>query len=192
MIRARLRPTELQPETSIHAYQNLIRQGRAELANTRLRSRKRAVSHARFMKKRGYAQGYQAGVDEAKADCARAIEALRDAYSTALEAAQKDILATAQAMAERFIDRSLLENPEIMSSWIQQSIEVLKRSRPLTLHYHPRYERIMATVAPTLPTEVSARADSKLDGIDFTIAGEPGGVEFSWRESLRGGGHNER
>lgn len=185
MIRARLRPPDVPPELSIVAYKNLIKEGRSKIAKQRLLSRKRAHSYARLVRRRGFNIGYMEGLAAAQEDYTQAMQALRLRYSTLLEAAQKDTLELAQGLAERFIEASALENPKILESWIQRSLETLKHSRKLIIKYHPRYERMMALLAQALPDGISIQLDTLLQDTDFTIQGASGGVEFSWRTAIR-------
>lgn len=185
MIRARLRPTEIQPEVSLQAYRTLIQSGRTEIAQERLRSRNKSLSYARFIRKKAFSKGYLEGLAAAQNDYAQAMQALRLRYSTILDAAKEDTRALAYLLVERLIDMSALENPAILEAWIHQGLETLKQTRNLVIAYHPRYERMMSFLASRLPQGISTRSDKNIQDVDFLIRGEAGGVEFSWRSALR-------
>jgi flagellar biosynthesis/type III secretory pathway protein FliH len=184
MIQARLLPTSLQPETSLESYRNLIAQGRQVIAQERLKSRKKALGYARHIRERGYHDGYAAGLAAAQHNCQSAIDALKARYDEALSAAKADVQQLAQTLAEHIVNKALLERPEALARWINDSVNLLKRSRTLKLSYNPRYESIMEQVAEKIPQGVVAYSDSSLTDTDFVLEADSGGVEFAWKKVI--------
>jgi flagellar biosynthesis/type III secretory pathway protein FliH len=184
MIQARLLPTSLQPETSLESYRNLIAQGRQAIAQERLKSRTKALGYARHIRERGYQDGYAAGLKAAHDRCQAAIDALKARYDDALSAAKADVQQLAQTVAEHLVDKALLEKPEALARWVNESIALLKRSRTLKLGYNPRYESIMERVTERLPQGIVAYPDPTLESADFVLEADTGGVEFAWKKVI--------
>jgi flagellar biosynthesis/type III secretory pathway protein FliH len=184
MLRARLNPTQLAPDISVQTFKQTVSLGRAVLSEERKKSRQKACRYAKHIRSRGYSKGYHDGLAAAQEECAAALRALRSCYEDALTAAKHDAHALATALAERIIDSTLLERPEVLLAWIQESLQMLKRSRALHLSFQLRYAGVMQQVMPHLPEGITAQADASLTEADFIMSGESGGVEFSWRNIL--------
>jgi flagellar biosynthesis/type III secretory pathway protein FliH len=184
MRKARLVPTQLAPEITVQTFKQTLTMGRSVLCDERKKSRQKASRYAKYIRARGFTTGYQAGLAAAQEECAAALRALRSCYEDALTAAKNDAHALATALAERIIDSTLLERPEVLLAWIQESVQMLKRSRNLHLSFQPRYAGVMQQVMPHLPEGVTAQADASLTDADFILSGDSGGVEFSWRNIL--------
>jgi flagellar biosynthesis/type III secretory pathway protein FliH len=185
MLKARLVPTQLAPDITVQTFKQTIKLGRSVLCEERKKSRHKACRYAKHIRARGFSKGYQEGLAAAQEECAAALRALRSCYEDALSAAKHDAHALATALAERIIDSTLLERPEVLLAWIQESLQMLKRSRTLHLSFQPRYSGVMQQVMPHLPEGITAQADSSLTEADFIMNGESGGVEFSWRNILQ-------
>lgn len=184
MIRARLRSTSLAPDISVQAFKQTVNLGRSVVCHERKRSRHKAYRYAQYVRARSFARGYQEGLAQAQHECLAALQALRNCYEDALSAAKNDAHALATALAERIIDSSLIERPEVLMAWIQEGLQVLKRARTLHLSYQPRYTAMMERIAPHLPQGITTTADGSLGEADFVISSESGGIEFSWRGIL--------
>jgi flagellar biosynthesis/type III secretory pathway protein FliH len=184
MIRARLVPTQLSPDIPVQTFKHTMTLGRQVICEERKKSRAKACRYAKHIRARGFAQGYKEGLAAAQAECAAALQALRNCYEEAINSAKSDTHALAINLAERIIDSTLLARPEVLLAWIQESFEILKRARSLRLSFHPRYQGIMHQVSKHLPDGIALQADSSLTDADFILSSEHGGVEFSWRDIL--------
>jgi len=185
MLQARLIPTQLAPDVTVQTFKRTIQIGRKVLCDERKRSRQKACRYAKHIRERGFAKGYQEGLAAAKAECEATLRALRNCYEDAINAAKSDTHALATSLAERIIDTSLLERPEVLLAWIQEALQLLRRSRNLHLSYQPRYASVMQQVLNHLPQNITASADPCLLEADFTINSDSGGIEFSWRNALQ-------
>lgn len=184
MLRARLLPTQIAPDVTVQTFKDTVTLGRQVLSEERRRSRQKAHRYARHIRERGFTKGYQEGLAAAQAECTAALRALRSCYEDALTAARNDTHALATSLAERIIDSTLLERPEVLLAWIQESLQLLKRSRNLQISFQPRYSGVMQQIAAHLPQGITAQVDPALTDADFAINGDSGGVEFSWRNAL--------
>jgi flagellar biosynthesis/type III secretory pathway protein FliH len=185
MIRARLVPTQLSPDIPVQTFRHTVSLGRQVICEERKRSRAKACRYAKHVRARGFEKGYQEGLAAAQAECAAALQALRNCYEEAINAAKSDTQALATNLAERIIDTTLMARPEVLLAWIQESLQILKRARSLHLAFQPRYQGIMEQVSEHLPDGVTIQADPSLTEADFILSSESGGVEFSWRDILR-------
>jgi flagellar biosynthesis/type III secretory pathway protein FliH len=163
----------------------MIAHGRQVIAQERLKSRNKALGYARHIRERGYQDGYAAGLQAAHDTCQAAMDALKARYDDALSAAKADLQQLAQNLAEHLVDKALLEKPEALARWINDSIALLKRSRTLKLTYHPRYESIMQHVAERIPQGIAAHPDPTLESADFVLEADSGGVEFAWKKVIQ-------
>lgn len=184
MLRARLLPTQIAPDVTVQTFKDTVTLGRQVLSEERRRSRQKAHRYARHIRERSFSKGYQDGLAAAQAECTAALRALRSCYEDALTAASNDAHVLACSLAERIIDSTLLERPEVLLAWIQESLRLLKRSRNLHISFQPRYSGVMQQIAEHLPEGITAQVDPKLIDADFAIAGDSGGVEFSWKNAL--------
>jgi hypothetical protein len=75
------------------------------------------------------------------------ITEIKRVYDTTVDTARLDVLETSRNLAQHIVDTALMEHPDILMRWIQQALTVLKRSRTLTLRYHPRLEARSVTSA---------------------------------------------
>ena len=184
MLRARLVPTQIAPDVPVQTFKDTVGLGRQVLAKERQRSRQKAHRYARHIRERGYSKGYQEGLAAAQAECAAALRAIRSCYEDALTAAKHDTHALATTLAERIIDSTLLERPEVLLAWIQEALQLLKRSRNLHISFQPQYCGVMQQIAEHLPQGITAHVDPALTDADFAINGDSGGIEFSWRNAI--------
>lgn len=187
MLRARLLPTRIAPDVTVRTFKDTVRLGRQVLSEERRRSRQKAHRYAKHVRQRGFSKGYQEGLAAAQSECAAALHALRSCYEDALIAARDDTHALATSLATRIIDSTLLERPEVLLAWIQESLQLLKRSRNLTISFRPRYFDVMQQIAAHIPQGITAQVDPTLTDADFAINGDSGGIEFSWRNALSDG-----
>ena len=185
MKKVKLHSSGLSPEFGLEAYRAIIDSGRAQIASTSSKARSKSLAYARYIRKRGYDQGYQAGSLAAQKSAAAAIEAIRSSYDVALDLARNDAVKMAHDLAEQLVDRALLAHPDTILAWINTAFSYLKRSRKLRISYHPRYAEIMQIIARDIPDTIVISADSALADIDLVITGESGGIEINWRESLQ-------
>jgi flagellar biosynthesis/type III secretory pathway protein FliH len=158
--------------------------GRSILGQERRRSRQRALHYAALVKSRGFSKGYQEGLASAHRECAATLEALRNCYEGALALAAKDTHTLAVHLAERIVDRALMQHPEILFAWIEHCLGILRRSRTLQLSFKPQYEEVMLHVTQQLPPGLVVRSDASLTKADFIISGDNGDIEFAWRKAL--------
>jgi flagellar biosynthesis/type III secretory pathway protein FliH len=184
MIRARLIPNQLSPDIPVQAFKHTITLGRQVICEERKRSRAKAYRYAKHIRARSFAKGYNEGLAAAQAECTAALQALRNCYEQAINAAKSDTHALATNLAERIIDSTLLMRPEALLAWIHESLQILKRARSLHLLFQPRYGDIMQQVSKHLPDGITIEADPSLTDVDFILSSENGGVEFSWRDIL--------
>jgi hypothetical protein len=87
-------------------------------------------------------------------------------------------------LAEEIVQQTFERHPETFLPLLSRALQILKRGRSFHLVYHPRYERSIQLLVPSLPPGIILRADTTLDRIDFTMSCEEGGVESAWREAL--------
>lgn len=184
MIRTQLNPTQLSPDISVQTFSHTLALGRQSICEERKRSRSKACRYAKRIRARGFSRGYSDGLSAAQAECTATLQALRSCYEDAINAAKSDAQALATNLAELIIDRTLLSRPEVLLAWIEESLQILKRTRSLHLSFHPRYKGVMQQLSERLPDGISVQADSSLTDTDFIVRSEHGGVEFSWRDVL--------
>jgi flagellar biosynthesis/type III secretory pathway protein FliH len=175
----------LAPEIPVQTFRDTIKLGRGIISDERRRSRLKALRYAKKIRSRGFNRGYQAGLAAAQGECLVMLQALRGCYEDAVVAAKSDTIALATALAERIVDTTLLERPEVLLAWIEEGLGVLKRSRSLHLSFQPRYQALIEHIQMRLPDTITAEADASLSDSDFVIRSEIGGVEFSWRSVLK-------
>lgn len=184
MIKSQLLPSRIPAECAATVYRAIMRDGRGAIAAQMLAARKRASSYARRLRAKGYSAGYEDGIRAARRDCEHALLQLRKAYSDAIAVATGDVQSLTYQLAEKLVDRAFLEKPEVLLSWLERALTLLKRSRALSIHYHPRYEHIMKLISSYLPPAVSSVSSDTLGELDFRIEGERGGVACSVRDAL--------
>ena len=185
MIRAIIKPLGSHPELSVQACRAIIQEARAKAALSTLRSRKRALRYAHHVREQSAQRGYRAGVEAARADLREVAEGLRSHYGDLLELAQRDSRAMALLACEELIGATFANNSATLLPWLNEALEIVKRSRDITIYYHPRYERFFRDISPTLPTNITVRCGDIAQLTDFAIRGELGQVEFAWRETLQ-------
>jgi len=184
MIRATLIPPSISPELALESVRELMRQGRATLAQERKEGREKAHRYASYMRNRSRVQGRQEGLLAAGSQITGVIEGLRSTYDDAIDQAHEDMHAAARAIAEQVIPRRLLSDPQIFEHWVNEALVLLKRSKTLHIVYHPQYHDILQLLAKNLPASITLAPDHNLEGCEFAVTGESGGIEFSWKSSL--------
>lgn len=185
MIKSSLRPTPLRSESGLETFRQMIREARAIIAETRRCSRTKALRYARRTRTRGYSDGYRAGLQVAHDQCREVIEELKRGYLQILDKAASDIEQLARITAGEIVDSALMTHPELLRSWIQQSIAALKGVRTLKVSLHPRYTPLVEMLSMSLPEGVALSIEQISSAVDFRVEGETGGIEFSWRDAIQ-------
>jgi flagellar biosynthesis/type III secretory pathway protein FliH len=150
------------------------------LANSQKSHIRRVIQrYSAWARRTSYQHGYKAGLAAAHRDVSELLAQIKRVYDTTIDTAGLDVLETSRNLAQHIVDTALMEHPDVLMSWIQQALGVLKRSRTLTLRYHPRLEGSLKQLAPKLPEQIQLICDETLTSIDLAVQGESGGVEFS-------------
>lgn len=184
MIRARLNQTKLSADIPVQTFRQTIALGRQVICEERKRSRVKACRYARHIRAHGFTRGYTDGVAAAQAECIAVLQGLRHCYEEAINAAKSDTQALAKELAERIIDSTLFSRPEVLLMWIQECLQILKRSRSLHLSFNPLYQGVMQRISEQLPAGINLKLDPSLTNTDFILSSDQGGIEFCWRDIL--------
>lgn len=184
MIRTKLLPPSAGHETAFELLQESLRLAHQQAKERVAITRQKCARHRRATRRRGYDEGYQAGLREATEEMREAISGIIDTYREAVELARSDISALSRAFAARVIEYNLREEPALAQSLINSAATLLGTSRALTLSHNPRYSELFASLATQLPSHITLRSDENLGDIDFILSGENGDVECSWRKAL--------
>jgi len=185
MFKAKLIPAGLCHDLSVSALKETIKLGRKTIADERVRSRQKAARYSRYIRQRGFNRGYQEGLSLARSECVDIIKGLRSCYEEALSTASNDTLALATSIAEKIIDTALTTRPEALMAWISEGLSLLKGSREIHIALNKRYLNIIKEISPLLAPGVSIRVDRDLADTDFILEGSRGGIEFSWRSTIK-------
>jgi flagellar biosynthesis/type III secretory pathway protein FliH len=179
MIRARILPPHVPQELTVTIAKHHMTQAQS-LANSQKSHARRVIQRYSAWARRASCQrGYEDGLAAARHDVSELITEIKRVYDTTVDTARLDVLETSRNLAQHIVDTALMEHPDILMRWIQQALTVLKRSRTLTLRYHPRLEATLRQLAPKLPERIQLTCDATLTSIDLAVHGESGGVEFS-------------
>jgi flagellar biosynthesis/type III secretory pathway protein FliH len=185
MFKAKLMPAGITQDLSVSALRQTIKLGRTTIAQERKRSRAKSARYSRYIRRRGFSQGYQEGLAQGRNECIDIIKGLRSCYEEALNTAANDTLALATSIAERTIDTTLTTRPEALMAWISEGLSLLKGSREIHIALNKRYLNIINGISPLLDSGISIRIDGELSETDFIIEGSRGGIEFSWRSTIQ-------
>jgi flagellar biosynthesis/type III secretory pathway protein FliH len=185
MFRAKLMPAGITHDLSVSALRQTIKLGRTTIAQERKRSRAKSVRYSRYIRRRGFSQGYQEGLAQGRNECIDLIKGLRGCYEDVINAAANDTLALATSIAEKIIDTTLTTRPEALMAWISEGLSLLKGSREIHIALNKRYLNIINEISPLLTSGVSIRVDRELSETDFIIEGSRGGIEFSWQSAVQ-------
>jgi hypothetical protein len=82
------------------------------------------------------------------------------------------------------VQQTFERHPETFLPLLSRALQILKRGRSFHLTYHPRYEKSIQLLAPSLPPGITLRADVSMERTDFIMSCEEGAVESAWREAL--------
>ncbi len=178
-------PAGITHDLSASALRQTIKLGRTTIAQERKRSRAKSARYSRYIRRRGFSQGYQEGLAQGRNECIDLIKGLRGCYEDAINAAANDTLALATSIAEKIIDTTLTTRPEALMAWISEGLSLLKGSREIHIALNKRYLNIINEISPLLTSGVSIRVDRELSETDFIIEGSRGGIEFSWRSTIQ-------
>lgn len=186
---AHIHAAPLSLELAITNFRKIVSGARHELAKERVRSRHKALKHAKRVRSRSFIAGYSAGIAAAQTEISALLSALRNCYEDVVNKAQDDTHALALEIAGQIIDTTLIKDPGALISWINQGLRILKSSQNIELSLHPRYSEIVQAIKEALPLGISTAIDPLLDERDFVLkdisSSRGGGLEFSWREVLR-------
>jgi flagellar biosynthesis/type III secretory pathway protein FliH len=185
MFKAKLMPAGIIQDLSVSALRQTIKLGRTTIAQERKRSRAKSARYSRYIRRRGFGQGYQEGLAQGRNECIDLIKGLRGCYEDAINAAANDTLALATSIAQKIIDTTLTTRPEALMAWISEGLGLLKDSREIHIALNKRYLNIINEISPLLTSGVSIRVDRELSEADFIIEGSRGGIEFSWQSAVQ-------
>ncbi len=184
MIRAVVRGSGTTPLLPIEWCRSLVQTARSQADAISQSVRRRALHSARRIRERARKRGYEDGLRAARNEASEVLQGIRARYAEAVTRAEQDTSSLAYHLAEAIVQQTFERHPETFLPLLSKAFQVLKRGRTFHLVYHPRYERSIQLLAPSLPPGITLRADPTLDRIDFTMSCEEGGVESAWREAL--------
>lgn len=179
MIQARIIP----PRSSGELYLSVAKKKMADLRSLaeqqKARARRLIGRYSTWARRASYQNGYEAGLAAAQNDITKLLTEITRAYDTAVDNARSDIINTSRNLAQHIVDTALMEHPDALMRWVDQALEVLKRSHTLKLRYHPRLDNALRQLVQKLPKEIQLISDANLASADLVLLGESGGVEFS-------------
>jgi hypothetical protein len=184
MIRAVVRGPGTTPLLPIEWCRSLVQTARSQADAISQSVRRRALHSARRIRERARKRGYEDGLRAARNEANEVLQGIRARYSEAVARAEQDTSSLAYHLAEEIVQQTFERHPETFLPLLSRALQILKRGRSFHLVYHPRYERSIQLLVPSLPPGIILRADTTLDRIDFTMSCEEGGVESAWREAL--------
>lgn len=184
MIRAVVRGSGTSSLIPIEWCRSLVQAARLQAEAISLSARRRALYSARRIRERSRKRGYEDGLRAARNEVDEVLEGIRARYADTVTRAEQDTSSLAYHLAEVIVQQTFERHPETFLPLLSKAFQILKRGRSFHLVYHPRYERSIQLLAPSLPAGITLRADAALDRIDFTMSCEEGGVESAWREAL--------
>lgn len=179
MIRARIIPPRVPEDLSLSVARKHLAQAQSLGNSQKFHIRRVIQRYSTWARRTSYQRGYEAGLAAAHSEVSELLAHIKEVYDTTIDKAHVDVLETSRNLAQYIVDTALMEHPEVLMGWIQRALLVLKRSRTLTLRYHPRLEATLKELAPKLPEQIELVRDATLTSIDFAVHGESGGVEFS-------------
>ena len=179
MIRARIIPPCVPEDLSLSVVRAQLAQARLLANSHKSHARRLIARYSAWARRASYQRGYEAGLAAAREDVAELLAEIKRVYEATIDTAHLDVLETSRKLAQQIVDTALIEHPDVLMGWIHQAFGVLKRSRTLTLRYHPRLEAPLKQLGPKLPEQVQLIRDASLTSIDLSVQGESGGVEFS-------------
>lgn len=179
MIRARIIPPRAPQELSLSVAKEHMAQARSLANSQKSRTRRLIQRYSTWARRASYQRGYEEGLAAARHDVSELLAEIKRVYDTTVDTARLDVLEASRNLAQHIVDTALMEHPDVLMGWIQRALTVLKRSRALTLRYHPRLEVTLKQLAPRLPEQIQLVSDATLTSIDLAVQGESGGVEFS-------------
>lgn len=194
MRRAQLLPCS-RSHTSIEEHcASLLLSTHGEIRRSYATLRKRYSALLRRARKGAFQRGYSAGLSAGRNRIEVALRDLGNAYTTVLDGAKDDCRLLAQALAAQIVGTSINERPEILLSWLDRAMTIMKHSQPRVLRYHPRLAAVIQSLHSLIPAQLELIPDSSLEQTDFRLESETGGVECQWREEISGtpihGSHN--
>jgi hypothetical protein len=184
MIRAVLRgsgPSSLLP---VEVCRALVQTARSQADDISLSVRRRALYSARRIRERARRRGYEDGLRAARAEAGEVLEGIRVRYADAVARAEQDSSSLAYRLAEVIVQQTFERHPETFLPLLSRALQILKRGRSFHLTYHPRYEKSIQLLAPSLPPGIILRADVSMERADFSMSCEEGAVESAWRAAL--------
>lgn len=184
MIKASLSPLTSCSGEAIEEGRHIVSKARSMAAQGAARSRARAQRYARYIRGRGFRQGYLEGIRRAEQDMERVVSGVRAHYAALGELARKDAQELALRVCEEVIDSSLSQCPALIVPWFERALELMKRSRKLVIEYHPRYAEAFRNLSPALDAHVEMREGVVGQQQDFSLHGELGGIDFCWRDVM--------
>ena len=185
MIKVALSPPTRSASEALEQGRAILGKARAMAGQHAARSRARAIRYARYVRRRGFNQGYHEGLARAGEAFERLALDVRAQYSVLCDLARRDAHELALQACEEVIDASLSRFPALIVPWLEQALELMKRSRALVVEFHPRYAEAFRNLPANLPAHLVMREGTPSQPHDFTITGELGAVHFSWREALK-------
>ncbi len=185
MIKVSLSPPPPPDSEALEQGRAILLKARAIASQQASRTRSRAKRYACYVRRRGFDQGYREGLARAAESVERLAFEVRAQYSALCDLARKDAQELALQACEEVIDASLSQFPALLVPWLDQALDLMKRSRTLVVEFHPRYAEALRAWPGPLPAHVVMREGKPSQLHDFSISGELGGVHFSWREALK-------
>ena len=183
-MKVKLIPSQLRSDLTFEVFRNIQKKHRATLAEQQALARKRRLQYALWARTQGHVKGYNAGAAQARQDIEHVLDNLQECYQDTLRLATDDTRRLAQTLATRVVERLSNDDISYIEKWITQGLSFLRSSRPITLYYHPRFERIIKELNDTCTQQISLVPDSQLNDKDFHLTDGIGGVEFNWRSII--------
>ena len=173
------------PALMLETHRAVVSHARKEATAILARAKKRGRTYARRAEERGFEEGLRKGNERAVEKFKEVSDKICQSYAMATEIARQDVAMVACQIVEQTISSHLDSNSSYMRRWIDEAIERLKTTRPLTLRYHPRYEATIASLLSSLMPRITPLLDPTVGDADFILEGQSGGVSFAWRELLQ-------
>jgi flagellar biosynthesis/type III secretory pathway protein FliH len=183
-MKAQLIGAPLRSDLTLEVLQNIQQAHRMRLVKQQQASRKKMLRYARWARARGFSKGYIEGASKHSEDVLQAIAGIKRCYHEALEVASQDTQVVARKLVTRVIEDISVNDSQHLEKWISHALLFLKKNRPLTLYYNPRYQDVIQNVRSNLPSSITVQVAPDLDHTDFYLEEDNGGIEFSWREII--------
>jgi hypothetical protein len=177
-------PPEAPIEISLESALALHRNTQALFTHRIALFKRRAVRYISRRCERAKTRGYHAGLEEGKAEFADLSRGIAVCYQQASEVAAQEGQKLALLLADNIVESHISEIPKSLLAWFNRAAALLRANSTLILLIHPRLHKTVQQVTHLLPSGLRIEINSALGAPDFTLTGDSGAVEFSWREAL--------